>query len=1203
MLLQKDIQPDRYAATDQFGLSVTAPGRAGGPLVLGTGETSGDAPGLQAEDAGPYIVGNDETLNLAETALGTANFDYYNSALECVDAANNDAPVNVTGTGPDWSIVQPDNLRGSSVVCTITNTALDRSLELTKTSDPASGTAVNAGDEITYSVTATNTGEVAMDVDVSDDLTDVLAHAAVTETGFSASITDEAGNSTPTTAPTLDQPTSMLTWGGNLGVGEAVTLTYTVAVNSDAAGETLSNVANATSTPPGGGTPPADPPAVTTEHPVNVPGFKLTKTVDPASGTAVNPGDSVNYEITASNTGETPLTDVNVNDDVSALAATGVVDEDSITATINGAPADPDVDLTDNELTWTGDLGVGETLTIQFSYTVGSEAAGQTLENTVTGEATPPGGGTITPPPSDVTTPVNEPGFELTKTSNPPSGEPINAGTEVTYTVTGSNTGGTPLSDVTITDDLSDALDHAELLTGPTATIDGEEVDGLTFVDNVATWTGDLAVGENVEMTYTLQVNSDAQGETLTNTATGTATPPGGGDPIVPDEPSTNHSINDPSIELVKTGALNTSGENVAVGDTIDYTFEATNTGNVTLSDVTLSDPLPGLSALEFNWDNATAEGTLAPNESVTATGTLTLTQDHIDNGLVHNTATVNGTPPPVYNPDDPENPTPQDPVTDDSTQITELEPAPSIQLDKSGLIEAAGENPRAGDTVNYTLVATNDGNVTLTDVSIADGLPGMSELEYDWSNATTEGALTPGETVTATGSYTLTQQDIDSGALVNIGETLGTPPNVKDPADPNGPGEPADPVNDEDPETVLVDRNPAIDLVKQLQAGQEFSHAGDTVVYEFTVTNIGTTSLSDISISDDLLGADAEYTYDWDQSNAETAGTLEPGDFVIATAEYTLTQNDVDQGWVENTASVEGTPPPVFNPEDPENPTPQDPVVDDATHIEPVTPEPAMTLEKSGTLGDEAAVGGDVTYTFVAENTGNVTLTDVSISDPLPGLGELEYSWPGEAGVLAPGESVTATASYTLTQADVDAGVIENTATAEGTPPSGPPTEAPPASKNIPLPPAPSIELAKTVDLNGQSRAGDTVTYSFVAENTGNVTLTDVVISDKLPGLSSLTYDWPGAAGVLAPGESVNATATYTLTQADVDRGSIKNTAVVSANDPNGTSVSDSDTVTASLIGLAATGGSTSVAALLGAGLLLGAALLLMSRRRRRVS
>lgn len=136
VLLQKDIQPDRYAATDQFGLSVTAPGRAGGPLVLGTGETSGDAPGLQAEDAGPYIVGNDETLNLAETALGTANFDYYNSALECVDAANNDAPVNVTGTGPDWSIVQPDNLRGSSVVCTITNTALDRSLELTKTSDP-----------------------------------------------------------------------------------------------------------------------------------------------------------------------------------------------------------------------------------------------------------------------------------------------------------------------------------------------------------------------------------------------------------------------------------------------------------------------------------------------------------------------------------------------------------------------------------------------------------------------------------------------------------------------------------------------------------------------------------------------------------------------------------------------------------------------------------------------------------------------------------------------------------------------------------------------------------------------------------------------------------------------------------------------------------------------------------------------------------
>jgi hypothetical protein len=56
---------------------------------------------------------------------------------------------------------------------------------------------------------------------------------------------------------------------------------------------------------------------------------------------------------------------------------------------------------------------------------------------------------------------------------------------------------------------------------------------------------------------------------------------------------------------------------------------------------------------------------------------------------------------------------------------------------------------------------------------------------------------------------------------------------------------------------------------------------------------------------------------------------------------------------------------------------------------------------------------------------------------------------------------------------------------------------------------------------------------------NTGNVTLTDVGLSDPLQGLSAIAFGtWPGVAETLAPGQSVQATATYTLTQADVDRG-----------------------------------------------------------------
>src|SRR5690606_556886 len=86
---------------------------------------------------------------------------------------------------------------------------------------------------------------------------------------------------------------------------------------------------------------------------------------------------------------------------------------------------------------------------------------------------------------------------------------------------------------------------------------------------------------------------------------------------------------------------------------------------------------------------------------------------------------------------------------------------------------------------------------------------------------------------------------------------------------------------------------------------------------------------------------------------------------------------------------------------------------------------------------------GDELEYSFVVTNTGNVTLMDVDLDDPLPGLSGVVFgAWPGGAGTLAPGESVTATATYELKQSDIDAGERLNTVTAQGTPPVGPPVE-----------------------------------------------------------------------------------------------------------------------------------------------------------------
>ena len=80
-------------------------------------------------------------------------------------------------------------------------------------------------------------------------------------------------------------------------------------------------------------------------------------------------------------------------------------------------------------------------------------------------------------------------------------------------------------------------------------------------------------------------------------------------------------------------------------------------------------------------------------------------------------------------------------------------------------------------------------------------------------------------------------------------------------------------------------------------------------------------------------------------------------------------------------------------------------------------------------------AAGQVVPYTLAVTNTGNVTLTNVTVTDPkvtVTGgpLAKLE---------VGASDSTTFKGVYTLTQADIDAGKVDNTATTKGTPPSGP--------------------------------------------------------------------------------------------------------------------------------------------------------------------
>lgn len=357
-----------------------------------------------------------------------------------------------------------------------------------------------------------------------------------------------------------------------------------------------------------------------------------------------------------------------------------------------------------------------------------------------------------------------------------------------------------------------------------------------------------------------------------------------------------------------------------------------------------------------------------------------------------------------------------------------------------------------------------------------------------------------------------------------------------------------------EDYSVQLVAAQPKLDLAKSVEKVTDVSedgvtNASDVLTYAFVVTNPSTVSLSGVTVTDPLPGLGALTAASWPSG---TPGVLSPGQSVTFRADYTVTQADTDRGSVVNTASASAT-----------SPLGESVDAPDSSTTTPLDRTASITLTKKGTLeaGDSAA-GDRVTYAFTVTNTGSLTVAQTAIVDPKPGLSTLEYdAWPGIPGALAPGQSVTATASYQLTQADVDARTVTNTATVAGVSSAGP---VPPAEStvNVPIRAHSEIAIDKTAVFEGGDtpKPGDRISYGFAISNVGATTAKDVAVSDELPGLSALTFEqYPsGTAGVLAPGQTVRATATYVLTQSDIDTGTVDNTASAAARNLDGSPIPD---------------------------------------------
>lgn len=382
--------------------------------------------------------------------------------------------------------------------CSVTVDILTPELTIAKAAD---ATTITPGGTVTYTITVTNTGQSPYTgATVSDDLTGLLSDVVY-------------NNDASATSGTVAYAAPTVSWSGGLAVGASVTITYSVAVNDPALGDrALINAVTSddlgSTCPSGGGGAPGCRAVVL----VLVPALTITKTAVSGTGAAtVVAGSPIDYTVTVINTGETPYTGASFTDDLTAVLDDATYNGDAVAST--GV-----VGFTSPDLTWTGDLAIGATATITYSVTTelpanGDRVATNAIASTTPGSTCLVGGGAAD---CTTTTAVLIPALVITKTADQTSAV---VDSTVQYTITATNTGAAEYTGATISDDLTAVVGDAVYNADATAT-----TGAVAYTAPTLTWTGNLAVGAAVTITYSVTIDDAATpGAALTNRVTSDA--------------------------------------------------------------------------------------------------------------------------------------------------------------------------------------------------------------------------------------------------------------------------------------------------------------------------------------------------------------------------------------------------------------------------------------------------------------------------------------------------------------------------------------------------------------------------------------------------------------------------------------------------------------------------------------------------------
>ena len=886
------------------------------------------------------------------------------TAVDCGTVSNQASVATTNGTGGNSDIASV------SILCA--------NLSLTKTAD--TGT-VNAGSQIGFTVTAHNAGPgIARNVTINDPLPG--------GPGINWSIASGPANCSITgTAPTQ----TLVCTAVDLASGASETV-HVVSGTAFASCATYVNTATAGTT---NTTPPAPATASVT---VQCPSLTLTKTAD---ATPVSAGAQIGFTVTASNGGPGTATGVVINDPLPA--GSGVswsILTGPANCSISGSAPSQTLICTAVDLA----SGASESVHVVSATT---DASCKTYPNTASLTAT--NAPSLT---ADASVTVLCPAVTLTKTADATT---VDAGSQIGFTITASNTGAGTASGVVINDPLpgGPGVSWSILISPANCSISGSAPSQTLHCTAV-----DLAPGAS-EMVHIVSGTEFASCANYPNVATLTAT---NAEPL---EASASITVQCPSLSITKTA----DDATVSAGSPIGFTISVANAGPGTATAATLSDPLPAGSGVDWSISPAysgpgscSITGAVGSQVLNCAFGDLGITSVsvHVTSATAFasckvypNVATVSATNAP-------------DQTANASTTVQC--PAPVLTKDSDQTLVSAG------DQIGFTITLSNGsapGTGTLTGATINDPLPSGNGVSWSIDSGPANCSITgsaPSQTLVCTAV------DLAPGASESVhvvsATTFASCQDYLNVATADATNH--DPLTANATTTVLC---PNLSLSKTPDAATV--DAGSPIGFTITATNAdleGTGTARGVVINDPLPGGPG---IDWSISPAGvpsncsitgtaptqtlvcTAVTLEPG--ASESVHVTSPTEFASCAVYPNVASLTATNAPSLQ----------------ATATTTVQC-PALAITKTADAGVVAS-GSPIGFTVEAKNTGPGTAVAATINDPLPsGTG---VSWSIDAAKTtatgcaitgAVGAQVLACALGDLVSgADVKVHVVSNTTVA----------------------------------------------------------------------------------------------------------------------------------------------------------------------------